>query len=316
MELNIQNGFVAKNLGILFALLAATTNALMESLSKKLVLQSCTPNQVILYRYTIQMFLIVLLISFKDRKFTPETSDMTYFFPRCAAGVIANVFVSYSFLNMSYFDSMGVIYGALIVTSIIIGRIWFLERMTVCSSVLTAFLFAGLVLCCQPTLLWKEMESHKMNGLLIGSVCSVAAGVMFTVVNCLNKKITDSSVQVVCLYCALLALSISGIQTIISKDYSFPHSDEIIWLSIAVALNSIGVCFFTFYAFQLTDVLKATLTVQLELPFSIFLEWAIFNDVPNGLVIIGVGIMVISVVLMTLQDKIFGLFRSHTYDTI
>ncbi|CAM1304920.1 Uncharacterised protein r2_g1474 [Pycnogonum litorale] len=287
---------IGKHIGVIGGLVCGTVNASMEVAGKSMI-GYYPPAELLFLRYAIHLPLNMAIILATKNSFKPCMSDIKYVLLISMTGPFSYFFLYHSFVNLSYFDSFAVAYGVMVISSIIVGRVWLKERIS--TYVLTIFVVVifGIVMIAHPVFYMKTND-------VAGHLYAAGSGIFMGIAGCSARKIKETPSTTSVLYLCLCILPVSIIAMILENDFKFPCNYSTVLVPLFIGCSSVTMHTVWNKCLKLSEVSKVMLAVQCDIPIGFILQWIFFNEIPTTLAILGGCCVVVGVMLTTLEDII------------
>lgn len=203
--------------------------------------------------------------------------------------------------NTKIANSVFLLYAASMISSFMIGTLWFKEKLTLTKITAIIIAFVGLY-----------MYSDAIFVMSMGIVAGIASGILDGVSNALRKTLKDVKRNAVLTYqfifsslFACLAMIFSG--EVMVKEIVFVSMLAVVIFAVfQIALNNL-----LLYGFQHFDVNIGTVILATELLFAAIIGFLFFKEIPTIKEVIGGGLIFIASVISVLNIKnIFA--KKHT----
>ncbi|CAM1295532.1 Uncharacterised protein r2_g481 [Pycnogonum litorale] len=294
--------FLYRNVGVISGIFCGICNASIVVSGKSLT-KYYSPAELTLLRFLVHLPLNVVIILANKDTFVPTACELKYVLIKGMVVTFEHLCLYTSFLILPYFDSFVIAYAIMVVSSIILGRIWLKERISL--YVLTAIIVVvtGIFLIGYPAFEMKIENS-------LGYLCSVGSGIFMGVSGCVNRKIKETPATTVAFYISVCALPITIVATIIENSFKLPDDFSTIFLPVFIGFCSVATHVVWAKGLQLSGVSKIMLAVQCETPFALLLQWVFFHEIPHYLCIVGSCCISLAVVSLIFEDAITSLVTS------
>ncbi|CAM1304924.1 Uncharacterised protein g3908 [Pycnogonum litorale] len=288
---------IGKHIGVIGALVCGTVNASMEVAGKSMI-GYYPPAELLFLRYAIHLPLIMAIILAAKDSFKPCMSDIKYVL---LTGIdlrhLSYLLLYHSFVNLSYFDSFAVAYGVMVISSIIVERVWLKERISTYVLTIVVVVIFGIVMIAHPVF-------HMKTNDVAGYLCAAGSGIFMGIAGCSARKIKETPSTTSVLYLCLCILPVSVIAMILENDFKFPCNYSTVLVPLFIGCSSVTMHTVWNKCLKLSEVSKVMLAVQCEIAVGFIFQWIFFNEIPNTLAIIGGCCVVVGVMLTTLEDII------------
>jgi len=211
-----------------------------------------------------------------------------------AAGAVTLVLFTIAVNNTTISGSVAMLYAGVIVSSLIIGRVAFKEKL---SSI--KFLAVALALC------GLFAYSQSLGILSLGLLTALSSGIFEGISNALRKALSKIDRITVMAYQFGIGSLLLLITTIASSEHAIkeisllPIISTIIFGSLLVCVN-----YLLLYGFKRFDVNIGSVILATELVFSTIFGWLLFNEIPNSGELFGLALIFLAAVLSSIDFKI------------
>ena len=190
-------------------------------------------------------------------------------------------------------NSVFMLYAASLLTSFIVGTLWFKERVTKIKLAALFLAFCGIA-----------VYSHALLALNLGIVAGLASGVFDGISGALRKTLSNTNRFAVLRVQYGVGVLIGIALTIASSSPPVRHV-SVSGIAITIIYGLLLVCLgsLLLYGFQHFDINIATVIVSCELIFATLLGWIFYHEMPTLNELIGGALIFLASVLGGMRMK-------------
>ncbi|KAG1697909.1 putative membrane protein [Nymphon striatum] len=214
-------------------------------------------------------------------------------------------FYSYNFISIT---DAATIFNAQPVIVLIISSIWLKENIGIFEIFTVFIVLTGVFCVCQPEFIFGAVHSpNSWIGFLSASVTCVGIGFA----TCMIRRVSTHNPATIIIMQTCITVPVCFIWRVIFPGDVDPQTTEMwIILFAGTTLSGFARVLMTFsLKYEYSYVVSIIGTF--EILFTLGLQIAVFNDVPNFISVLGALLVISGVILIILKEKILTKFRKH-----
>lgn len=239
---------------------------------------------------------IISYADIKRKKISMWGHNKTLLIARGAVGSFALMFVYYAVTTLPLAEATVLQYLHPVFTAIL--ALFFLKEIIQRSTLVCIVIsLLGLFIIIQPNLQIDSTIQYPWISIGAGVLGALGSAVAYIIIKKLTK--TDDS-SVIIFYFPMIALPISMIM--LGSDFVVPSLAAVGLMILVGIFTQIGQVGLT-KALHCADANKATAYAYVQVPFSVFIGWAYFSEVPVATTIIGGSLILVGALINVLWKR-------------
>jgi drug/metabolite transporter (DMT)-like permease len=255
-----------------------------------------TAYQQIGFRYSLGLVLAFGLIVLLKRKINLSKIPKKYLFLYALAFPLSVVFYTLSVYQTKVITTIFGLYAGSLLFSLLLGFLFFKEKMTLLKAVSLVTVFIGLLLYSYP---------FSLSQLNAGFGLALLSGVMDAVANSFRKYLSGKTDRLVLASIPMVGgLLVAGVFMTAAHQLSFQTISPLSWvLGLVFGGLVLSISYLTLVGFQNFDLNLGTIILSSELFFGPALAFLFFRERPSFFELSGGVVIMIAIIIMNFDSS-------------
>ncbi|CAM1319477.1 Uncharacterised protein r2_g2781 [Pycnogonum litorale] len=285
----------------------AFSASFMASLSAvliRVVSFSLNPAEIFAIRSIAQFTLMIPFMIVSRKEITLTKIDFALLSVMSVLDTAGSLSTHYAF-SLIPVPEASVIINCRHIFTLPIAKYWLKEHVGIYEVVVVAISIAGLVVICQPPALFGGAAIAFTTARMLGLICSTTSAAFNATSKCITRKLRHVNLYLI-LFLPSVVSSITGIAITFGwNEYQNPIQVKDSYFVLVIVGVCIGSNTCQSAATQRSMAVTVAIIMTLRLPFTILLEFLIIGDLPNSLSMIGFGLSVMAILVLSIKIPLY-----------